>query len=162
MRDYATDNKNGSGLRYRIEYAPASSTQSDWKPGMVNVYEDVELTGSFANWNEDRSSNVGFQAPGAVVVHSLDEAIRHAKRTRQLAEGPPEAFVIGGEAIFREALPSCARLYLTRVHPEADGDVRFPEIDSAHWESLSEESRPADAKNDHAATFTVYERVKQR
>ena len=106
--------------------------------------------------------NVGFQAPGAVVVHSLDEAIRHAKRTRQLAEGPPEAFVIGGEAIFREALPSCARLYLTRVHAEADGDVRFPEIDSAHWESLSEESRPADAKNDHAATFTVYERVKQR
>jgi hypothetical protein len=62
MRDYATENNNGSGLKYRIEYAPASSTQSDWEPGMVNVYEDVELTGSFANWNEDRSSNVGFQA----------------------------------------------------------------------------------------------------
>ena len=62
MRDYATTANNGSGHRYRIEYAPAISTQSDWRPGMVNVYEDVILTGSFDNWNDDRKSNVGFQA----------------------------------------------------------------------------------------------------
>ena len=100
-----------------------------------------------------------YEAAGAVVVHSIEEAIRQARRTEQTAEGAREAFVIGGEAIFREALPWCARLYLTRVHTEAAGDVRFPEVDQAQWRPLHEESRPADEKNDHPTTFVVYERV---
>ncbi len=103
--------------------------------------------------------NTAYEARGTVVVHSVREAIRRAQRTEQTAQGEREAFVIGGEAIFRDALPSCSRLYLTRVHTEALGNVRFPEIDPARWRPLDEESRPADENNDHATTFIVYERV---
>ena len=102
-----------------------------------------------------------YEAPGAVVVHSVEQAIEQARRTEQATEGEPEAFVIGGEAIFREALPLCSRLYLTRVHAEAPGNVRFPELDWTRWRAADEESRPADEKNDHATTFVVCERVKK-
>ena len=105
--------------------------------------------------------NTAYEAPGAVVVHSVEEAIEQARRTEQAEEGEREAFVIGGEAIFREALPLCARLYLTRVHTEAPGNVRFPELDPARWRPLNEESGPADEKNDHATTFVVYERIEK-
>ena len=79
-----------------------------------------------------------YEAAGAVVVHSIEEAIRQARRTEQTAEGAREAFVIGGEAIFREALPWCARLYLTRVHTEAAGDVRFPSGDGIRVDAAIE------------------------
>lgn len=45
-----------------------------------------------------------------------------------LEEGEDEAFVIGGEAIYALALPQADRLYLTRVHAEVPGEVRFPEF----------------------------------
>ena len=103
--------------------------------------------------------NTDFDAPGAVVVHSVEEAIEHARQTEQRAEGEREAFVIGGEAIFREALPLCSRLYLTRVHTEAPGNILFPELDWARWRAGDKESRAADEKNQHPTTFVVYERI---
>ena len=103
--------------------------------------------------------NAEYEAPGAVVVHSVEEAIEQARRTEQATAGEPEAFVIGGEAIFQEALPLCSRLYLTRVHTEAPGNVRFPELDWPKWRAVDEESQPADEKNEHPTTFVVYERI---
>ncbi len=64
----------------------------------------------------------GYIVKGAIVVHSLDEAIQVAKTKDQ-----HEIFVIGGGQIFAEVLPLVDRLYLTIVHQSFDADTFFPE-----------------------------------
>jgi hypothetical protein len=43
-----------------IEYMPENSSQNVNR-GEVLRYENVQIVGKFGNWNEDGSSNVGFQ-----------------------------------------------------------------------------------------------------
>jgi len=97
------------------------------------------------------SRSPGYAAAGAEVFSSLDEALA-------ACAGEGEVFVIGGAALYAEALPRADRLYLTRVHAAVEGDVTFPEIDPADWTLISEESHEADARHDHAFSFRVYER----
>ena len=85
---------------------------------------------------------------------SLDEAIAAAQRA-----GDDEAFVVGGAAIYREALPRADRLYLTQVHAAIDGDTRFPDHDLNGWRLVESTHHDADAKNNHPFSFEVYERI---
>jgi dihydrofolate reductase len=43
------------------------------------------------------------------------------------AAGGSEFFVIGGESVYRQALPSLGRVYLTRVHQAVEGDRGMPD-----------------------------------
>ena len=52
-----------------------------------------------------------FRAPGAELAHSLQEALNMA--------GGEEIFIIGGESIYRAAMPLAQRLYLTQIHAES-------------------------------------------
>lgn len=65
--------------------------------------------------------NPHFAAEDVTIVHSLDEALNRC--------GEQEAFVIGGEQIYREALPQVSKLYLTLIDRDFEGDAFFPEID---------------------------------
>ena len=95
--------------------------------------------------------DLGYESPGVVVVHSFDQAVA-------ACQDQQEAFVIGGEAVFREALPQARRLYLTRVHKNVEGDAYFPEAELAGWKLLQQERHSEDDKNDYPFTFCVYER----
>jgi dihydrofolate reductase len=68
-------------------------------------------------------------------VPSLDAAIELAA-----AAGERELFVIGGAALYREALPRADRVHLTRVHASPRGDTFFPALDPAQWTEASTES----------------------
>jgi dihydrofolate reductase len=94
-----------------------------------------------------------FEAAGATVVHSLEEALEVSKKDE-------EPFVGGGAYIYRMALARdlVDRLYVTRVHAEVEGDTFLPEIHFEDWALASEERHPADEKNEYACTFEVYER----
>jgi len=94
-----------------------------------------------------------YRAAGAVVVHSLDEALETASHIDD------EVFLIGGAEIYRRALERVDRLYLTRVHADIEGDTRFPHIDFARWRLVQREHHAADEKNEYAHTFKVYERA---
>ena len=95
--------------------------------------------------------NQDYAPPGVTVVHSFVQAIVACKDHQ-------EAFVIGGEAVFREALPRTERLYLTRVHADVAGDAHFPETDLADWTLVQLEHHAADERNDHEFSFCLYER----
>lgn len=69
--------------------------------------------------------NPEFHAEGAVVVHSFADAV-----TRADAE---EIAVIGGQAIFAEALPIADIIHMTQVAASPDGDTFMPLIDRALW-----------------------------
>ncbi len=73
-------------------------------------------------------------------------------------ESRPEVFVIGGAAVFAEALPLAERLYLTRVHAEIPGDVFFPEFDAGAWRLVSGERHEIDERHAYPFSFEVYQR----
>jgi dihydrofolate reductase len=89
-----------------------------------------------------------YAAPGCVVAHSLAEAVA-------LAGDDPEIFIIGGAELYREALATAQRLYLTEIRAEFEGDARFPDYDRDAWIEVSREPG-TDPATPH--DFVVYER----
>ncbi len=68
------------------------------------------------------SRNPDFQAPGTVIIRSLEEALDRCRNE-------DEVFVIGGSSLYRAALPLADRLYVTLVHGDFEGDTYFPDFD---------------------------------
>lgn len=95
--------------------------------------------------------NYNFKAEGVDVANSLEEAIGYCRDENEI-------FIIGGGEIYKEAMPIVDRIYLTRVHTEAEGSVSFPELPEKEWKRISAEDHPADEKHKYAYTFEVYER----
>jgi len=93
----------------------------------------------------------GLDAPGIETFASLEAALA-------AVADDPEPFVIGGEALYRAALPRAERLYLTRVEAEVEGDARFPEVDEEAFVLVSEERHETDERHAHAFRFEVWER----
>ena len=100
------------------------------------------------------SRQPGWQREGVVVASDLAVALDLA---RELA-GADEVMVIGGEQIYRQALPLAERLYLTLVDLDVAGDARFPELDRGQWRELSRvESRSE--KDGTGFAMVVWERL---
>lgn len=94
--------------------------------------------------------------PEVQVAGDLDQALAIA---RQADCDQDQAFVIGGAAIYKLALPRAERLYFTRVLAEVEGDVRFPAVDWSEWAAKEESHHTADEFDQFDHTFTVYQRV---
>ena len=94
-----------------------------------------------------------FAPEGAVVVHSLEEAVRMF---------PPqeEVFIIGGGELYAQALPLADRLYITTVEADYEGDVRFPEWDQSQWQLTSRELHERGEKFEHPFEFVDYARIR--
>jgi dihydrofolate reductase len=95
---------------------------------------------------------------GFLRVTSLDEAIEVAAEALD-AMGGDEIMVIGGGAVYAEALGRADRLYITHVRASVEGDTYFPAIDPAVWQAFSSEDIPAGERDDHPTRFTIYRRV---
>jgi dihydrofolate reductase len=96
-----------------------------------------------------------WRAEGAVVVHSLDEAIEAAER------GAPDATgccVIGGAQLYAEALPYADHLVLTEIDRDFDGTVHFPAWNHAAFREVARERHRTAAPNDFEFSFVTYER----
>jgi dihydrofolate reductase len=89
-----------------------------------------------------------FRAPGALVARDLDTALA-------LVADAPEVVVIGGAALYAEALPRAQRIYLTRVRARPEGDVFFPPLAQGDWRESLVIEHPADERHAHA--FAVYQ-----
>lgn len=72
----------------------------------------------------------GFADEGAVRARDLADGLRLA---REAAEGRPGAtlWVIGGGAVYREAIAAADLLVVTEIDLEVDGDTTAPEIPAA-------------------------------
>lgn len=57
-------------------------------------------------------------------------------------EKDDEWFIIGGEKIYKELLPFCDRVYLTRIYKSYENvDTYFPELTSDEWKLVHEGDR---------------------
>ena len=101
--------------------------------------------------------------PDCEVYPSLEEAIYAAVPSHFLLEkeeswmaSNEEIFIIGGESIYKEAMPLANRLYLTIVDDTPQNvDAFFPAIDLSEWEEVEKEMRN---ENGIAFTFLTYNR----
>jgi Dihydrofolate reductase len=99
------------------------------------------------------SQNPDYRILGAEVVHSFEAAVHLARNFSR------EVFVIGGEQIYRLAMPHAAQLVITHVDaafPQAD--AFFPQIDPDTWQVAEQTHHPADAENEYAFDIVRYER----
>ncbi len=101
------------------------------------------------------SRDPGFDAPGCVVVNSIDAALA-------AAHGDPEVFIIGGAGIYAQSLPFADRLYLTLVHYSFEGDTYFPELEWAQWKEISKEFHEPDERNPYPYSFVVLDRSRRQ
>jgi len=92
-------------------------------------------------------------ASGIEFAASLDQAL-------ELARLPDPVFVIGGEALYRDALPRAQLLYLTEIESDFEGDAHFPAFDRSEWRELSRTAeRALDDAGGFAYHFAAYERL---
>ncbi len=71
---------------------------------------------------------------GAVVVHSLEEALEKAASI-----DPVEIFIGGGANLWGQALPRVDRLYLTLIDDEKEGDAFFPPYEADFTKKIFEQ-----------------------
>lgn len=90
-----------------------------------------------------------FSSEGFKAVHNLSEALQHKNG---------DLFIIGGEQVYREAMPYADRLYITEIDAAIRGDTYFPRIDMQAWREVSREPHSADDRNPHSYTFITLER----
>jgi dihydrofolate reductase len=75
------------------------------------------------------SDDFSFVNPKVTVCHSLED-FWNTLKPDQLAE----AFVIGGESIYRQLLPFCEEALVTKIEQEFPADRFFPDLDClAEW-----------------------------
>ena len=76
-----------------------------------------------------------WHADGVRTASDVPEALARA------AEVDDEVFVVGGQEVFREAMPVADKMVLSRVDTRPDGDTVFPPVDWASWREVSREPR---------------------
>lgn len=94
-----------------------------------------------------------YPAPGTIIVHSLEDAIKKAKET-----GDEEIFIIGGAEIFIQSMRYADRIYLTRIHHSFEGDVFFPDLNPLEWQETQHHQGLVNEKNKYEHDFLVFEK----
>jgi len=98
-----------------------------------------------------------FHAAGAIVTHSVDEALTIA-RGDALRRSAAEIAILGGAEIYAATMPLADRLEITEVHASPPGNTLFPAIDPAQWEEVARE-RHASGPDDQAEfSYVTYRR----
>lgn len=96
-----------------------------------------------------------YSEEGAVIVHSLNDAIDYAEK-----HGEKELFIIGGGEIYEQSLPLADRLYITEVKHEFEGDTFFPEYNKEEWNEIKRVHNYKDEKHDFDFDFVILDRKK--
>ena len=98
------------------------------------------------------TKNKDYAAKGAIVVHSIEEALEEIK-----AYPEEQIYIIGGEQIYRQFLPYCDRAYITKIDYHYEADTHFPNLDEdPEWEMthISDEQTYYDLEY----YFTIYQK----
>lgn len=100
-----------------------------------------------------------YEAPGADVVSSLEEAISKAEAHAR-EKGKDEIFIMGGGTVYREAMEKklVDRMYLTLVDADFEADTFFPEWNAVEWKEQVLEHHPPDERHKYAFDIVVFDR----
>ncbi len=89
---------------------------------------------------------------GAEEIHTLDAVF-------DALDANTENFIVGGESMYRQFLPYCSKVYLTRVIGDFKTDTFFPELNPDDWKLIEEGDTQNDSKSNIAYRYLLFERV---
>lgn len=95
--------------------------------------------------------DVHFQAPGCLVVNSIEHALEAVAYS-------DEVFIIGGALLYHQTLSLVQRLYMTIIHQHFNGDAFFPEINLQEWSETERVNCQPDENNPYSYSFIVLDR----
>ena len=90
--------------------------------------------------------------PGAIVVGSVEEAIKKSPINREI-------FIIDGSQIYNSSIKYVNNIYLTKVHSEFDGDSFFyseEDLESMGFKEVDRVENPSDDQNEFPHTYISY------
>lgn len=91
--------------------------------------------------------------PGAERFASLEEAVAACR-------DEDTVYIIGGEMLYRCALPIADTLCLTEVHDTPEkADAFFPAIKPEEWQITEQEEHCRDDRHTHDFAFVTYKRI---
>ena len=93
--------------------------------------------------------NTDYHPEGAIIVHSMTEALELAKNDSQI-------FIIGGGEIYKLGMKIADKIELTRVNSSFEADTFFPEIPSDDWKLISEEFHLKDEKHKFDFSYQTF------
>lgn len=99
--------------------------------------------------------DVNFQAPGCVVVNSIEHALEAARYSE-------EVFIIGGALLFQQTLSLIQRFYITIIHHSFEGDTYFPEINMDEWAETERIDCQSDDENKYPYSFITLDRKHEK
>jgi dihydrofolate reductase len=147
------------------EKLPWGSLPADWAYLYEITKDKVMIMGRKSYEAEERvSSKAGNIVLSRQENYHLEEGFIQAEsleKAFEILRGAflEEIFIIGGEQIFRQAIPNMVdRIYLTLVHENFEGDAFFPEFDPSVFPLISRQDFKADAENRYDYSFLVYEK----
>lgn len=98
------------------------------------------------------SRNPGYQVRDAVVAHSLEELM---ERLQEYDD--QNVYIIGGDSVYRQLLPYCSVVHVTKIDHAYEADAYFPDLDSdPDWEITADSEEQT--YFDIAYRFLKYER----
>jgi len=92
------------------------------------------------------TSNKSADIEGAIVVHSIEEAI-------QKCPDNDESFIIGGASVYEQCYPIADKIYLTQIHKEFNADTFFPSINWDEWTVIQKQKVSDDEQAKVAYSF---------
>ncbi len=95
--------------------------------------------------------NANYSAPGCIVAHSIEEALKEAR-------DESEVFIIGGAEIYTLSLPYANKMYLTFVDAEIPADAYFPEFNEGEWNVVAIKTHGKDEKHPYEFSYKEYEK----
>ena len=95
--------------------------------------------------------NTNYKKEGAVVVHTMEDALNLAKEDNQ-------PFIIGGGEIYTIGLDYADKIELTKVNGTFDADTFFPEISEDKWNLINEVRHDKDERHEFAFSYQTFVR----
>lgn len=90
------------------------------------------------------------ELPGAEVFPDLPTALASCSETEYI-------YIIGGESVYRQAMPFTDRLCLTEIDATPElADAFFPEVDTLLWIEENREEHDVDEKHAYRYSFVDY------
>lgn len=90
--------------------------------------------------------------PGAEHFSSLEEALNSCLNEDIV-------YIIGGETLYKAAMPLADILYLTEIEDTpVEADAFFPTVENEQWNISEKDSFGTDEKHHYSYSFTTYER----
>lgn len=84
------------------------------------------------------SQDVNHNYEGVINVHTFDDFLKAINDESK----NDDVFIIGGASIYRQMLPYCHKVYLTKVHKDGGAEVFFPNLDELENFIIEDEKSP--------------------